>query len=141
MASKRGIVVHFNQLLPKCVIGRYHNKPSTILPQMANQTVSQHKSIAIFTRIFKPFYPLRICCSSLHSPQLAQHIISNLSLNVNHLRGDCYLLIASMLHSTASGHQIRAATEGISNNIAFARDVDNFKVELATKVQRSNLAP
>ena len=140
MASKRGIVMHFDQLLPKCVIGRYHNRPSTILPQTANQTVSQYKLIAIFTCIFKPFCPLRTRRSSLHSPQLAQHIISNLSLNVNHLRGDCYLLIASMLHSTASGHQIRAAAKGVSNNIAFARHVDNFKVELATKVQRSNLA-
>ena len=141
MASKRGIVVHFNQLLPKCVIGRYHNRPSTILPRMANQTIPHYKLIAIFTCIFKPFCPLRTRRSSLHSPQLAQHIISNLSLNINHLCGDCYLLIASMLHSTASGPQIRAAAKGVSNNIAFPRYMDNFKVKLATKIQRPNLAP
>ena len=140
MASKRGIVMHFDQLLPYCVVGRYHDRPGTILPLTANQTVFQYKPIAIFTCIVKPFCPLRTRSSSLHSPQLAQHIISNLSLNINHLRGDCYLLITSMLHSTASGHHIRAAAKGVSNNIAFARHVDNFKVELATKVQRSNLA-
>ena len=139
--SKQGIVMHFDQLLPYCVVGRYHDRPGTILPLTANQTLFQYKPIAIFTCIFKLFCPLRTHCSSLHLPQLAQHIISNLSLNVNHLRGDFYLLIASMLHSTASGHQIRAVAKGVSNNIAFARHVDNFKVELATKVQRSNLAP
>ena len=141
MTSKRGIVMHPDQLLPKCVIGRYHNRPSTIRPRTANQTVFQHKAIAIFTCIVKPFYPHRIRRSRLHSPQLAQHIISNLSLNINHLRGECYLLIAGMLHSTASGYQIRAAAQGVSNSIAFSWHVDNVKVKLTTKIQRANLTP
>ena len=38
-----------------------------------------------------------------------------------------------MLHSTASGFQIRVAAKCVSNNIAFPQYVVNLKVELATK--------
>ena len=88
----------------------------------------------------KPIRPLRTCHSSLSPTQLAQQIICNLSLNINHLCGDFYILIASTLHSTASRYQIRAAAKCVSNNITLAQYMDNFKVELATKVQCTNLA-
>ena len=140
MTLKWGIMGHLDQLLPQLIIGRYHNRPSTIPSQTANQTIPQNKLIDIFTYSSKPTCPLRTCRSSLCLPQLAQYIICNLSLNINHLSDDCPLLIASMLHSTASGHQIRVAAKCISNNITFAQYLDKFNVKLATKVQCTNLA-
>ena len=92
--------------------------------------------IAIFTCSSKPTCPLRTFCNSLCFTLLAKHIICNLSLNINHLHGDYYLLITSMLHSTASGYQIRAAAKCVSNDITLAQYVGISKSDW---LQKSNV--
>ena len=139
MTSKWEIMMQLDPLLLQCFVGRYHNRPSTIPTRTANQTISQNEWIAIFTCCTMPTCPLRACRSTLHLPQLAQCIVCNLRLSINHLRSDCHLFISSMLDSTASGYQIRVAAKCVSDSIAFTWHVNNFKIKLATEVQCRNL--